>query len=292
MPGLGGTASSTASPTNTLKSFGGLLPAIPGQGALNIGAGILGIATAANPVGAIAFGIGTITGIFTKHHQEALAKEGSTLNAADPAVRDSFNAIVNALNAGQIDRQTAAGLVDQTVAQYDQTVAGITNNPGATADSNKCNAACFVRVHYILPWANALKQIIASNGTANFGPIPSHATQSGLAAFSLTVNSNAGTPGQAGQNTPPISTGLANNGQTPTALGPLGTNVGGGTIVPFSSQSGATPPAQGAPAPGAAPMQETSTILGLSTTNFVIIAAVLAVAVVTVAGIAGERRRG
>lgn len=249
MPGIGGTATTGAETTNTLKSFGGLLPALPKQGILNTASGILGIATSASPLGAVAFGIGTITNIFTRHHQQALKTEGDTLNAVDPAFRDALAGIVGALNAGQIDRQTASGLVDQAVQQYDSQVSAITNNPGASADSAKCNAACYIRVHYILPWASAAKQIIASGGTANFGPIPSHETQSGLAAFSLTVNANAGTPGQAGQAPPPISSGLPNQGQTPTAIGGVGTPVGGGTIVPYSSQSGATPGVGAVPAP-------------------------------------------
>lgn len=289
MPGLGGTATSTAAPTNTLKSFGGLLPALPGQGALNGVAGILGVATSATPLGAAAFAIGTITNIFGAHHQAALKKEGDTLNGTVPATAQSLQQIIAAVNSGQLDRGSALSYVDQVVSAYDSGVSGITNNPGATADSSKCNAACYIRVHWILPWAALAKGIIQNGGTANFPAIPSHATQAGYPGFSLSVNASAI---GAGQNTPPISQGLPGGGATPTALAPLGTPVGNGVVIPFSSQSGAVaPPALYTPASvNAAGVVMPATILGFSQNNFLLVAGILIAGVLTVWGIAHEAR--
>lgn len=290
MPGLGGTATSTAAPTNTLKSFGGLLPAFPGSGALNTASGILGVATSATPLGAASFAIGTIANIFGAHHQAALKKEGDTLNGAVPASAQAIQQIVAAVNAGQLDSASASGYLDQVVSAYDQAVTGITNNPGATADSSKCNAACFIRVHYLLPWIATAKQIVSQGGTGNFITIPSHATQAGYPGFSLTVNRQTGgpLPGNAGG---PISTGLPGGGQTPTALGPLGTAVGNGVVVPYSSQSGYTP-APGAPG---APVNQAgvatpSTLFGMPTGQVLLLGAVIIAGVLTAVTIAGHGR--
>ncbi len=287
MPGVGGTAAATPA-TNTLKSFGGLLPAIPGQGAINQVAGILGIATSATPLGAVSFGIGTIANIFGAHHQAALKKEGDTLNGAVPAYAQSLQAIIGAVNAGQLDRASASGYVDQAISAYDSAVSGITNSPGASADSAKCNAACYIRVHWVLPWAQLAKGIIQSGGTANFPAIPSHATQTGYPGFSLTVNLGAVNPGA---NTSPVSTGLAGGGTTPTALGPLGTSIGQGTVVPFSQQSGAAAAGGVAGAQQASVLGLPPTILGFSSVNFLIVAGIILAGVVTAYGIAQESRR-
>lgn len=283
MPGIGGTASANVQ-TNTLKSFGGLLPAIPGQGALNGIAGVLGVATSSTPLGAASFAIGTIANIFGAHHQAALKKEGDTLNGSVPATAQALQTIIAAVNSGQLDRNSASSYVDQTVSQYDSAVSGITNNPGASADSSKCNAACYIRVHWILPWAATAKQIIAQGGTGNFPAIPSHATQQGYPGFSLTVN---GSPMVPGANTPPISTGLPGGGMTPTALGPVGTAVGGGVVVPYSSQSGAT-----ALLPGQAPVNQAGVVapgamlFGMPATQVLLIGAIMIAGVLTAVGIA------
>lgn len=279
MPGVGGTATSTAAPVNTLKSFGGLAPAFPGSGALNTAAGILGVATSATPLGAASFAIGTIANIFGAHHQAALKKEGDTLNGAVPATAQSIQAVIAAVNAGQLDRTSASSYLDQVLSAYDQAVTGITNNPGATADSSKCNAACFIRVHYVLPWIATAKGIVANGGTANFIAIPSHATQQGFPGFSLTVNQTGGPfLGQAG----PISTGLPNGGQTPVALGPVGTSVGNGVVIPFSSQSGytAAPGAPRAPATQAAAVAG-STLFGMPTGQVLLLGALLVAGILT-----------
>jgi hypothetical protein len=287
MPGLGGTASSTAAPTNTLKSFGGLAPAFPGSGALNTASGILGVATSATPLGAASFAIGTIANIFGAHHQAALKKEGDTLNGAVPASAQAIQQIIAAVNSGQLDPASASSYLDQVVSAYDQAVTGITNNPGATADSAKCNAACFIRVHYLLPWIATAKQLVSQGGTANFITIPSHATQQGYPGFQLTVNRTGGPfLGTSG----PISTGLPGGGSTPTALAPLGTPVGNGVVVPFGSQSGYTP-APGAPgAPIQAAVAAPTLLFGMPVTQVLLLGGLIIAGVLTAVTIAGQAR--
>lgn len=280
MPGVGGTAAATPQ-TNTLKSFGGLLPAIPGQSIINPIAGILGVATSATPLGAISFGIGTIANIFGAHHKAALKKEGDALNGAIPAFAQSLQQIVGALNAGQLDRAGAAGYVDQAISAYDSAVSSITNSPGATSRGAQCNAACSVRVEFILPWAERAKSIIQSGGSASFPGVPSHETQQGFPGFSLTVNAGAGLPGS---NISPISTGLANSGMTSMALAPLGTSLRNGTVVPFSSQVGGVPRPPGTPSESGLG----GTIMGFSTPNFLLVVGIILAGVLTVAGIAHE----
>jgi hypothetical protein len=292
MPGIGGTSSATPA-TNTLKSFGGLLPAFPGSGILNNAAGILGIATSATPIGAVAFAAGTIANIFGKHHQEALKKEGDALNGAVPAYAQSLQAIIAAVNAGQLNRTNGGDYVDQAISAYDSAVSSITNAPGASADSARCNAACYIRVHWVLPWAQLAKGIIQNGGTANFPAIPSHATQQGYPGFSLTVNLGAVQPGA---NTPPVSTGLPGGGQTPTALGPVGTTLGNGTVIPYSSQTGGSlGGAAGAPA-GSPGVNQAGvlggSILGFSTPNFLLVAGIILAGIITVYGISQEHKRG
>jgi hypothetical protein len=289
MPGVGGTAAATPS-TNTLRSFGGLAPALPAQGAINTISGILGVATSATPLGAASFAIGTIANIFGAHHQASLKKEGDSLNGAVPAFAQSLQTIIAAVNNGQLDSSSAQSYVDQAVSAYDSAVSGITNNPGASADSAKCNAACYIRVHWILPWAQLAKGILQSGGTANFPAIPSHATQQGYPGFSLTVNGQALRPGQ---NTSPISTGLANNGQTSIGLGGVGTTVGNGVVVPYSSQSGASPNALVAPGAAGAYLganMAAGTLFGIPTGTLLIVGILIA-GVVVIAGIAKESRR-
>lgn len=289
MPGVGGTSAATPT-TNTLRSFGGLAPSFPGQGVINSVSGILGVASSATPLGAASFAIGTIANIFGAHHQAALKKEGDALNGAVPAFAESLQAIIGAVNNGQLDAGSAQSYIDQAVSAYDSAVSGITNSPGASADSAKCNAACYIRVHWILPWAQIAKGLLQTGGTANFPAIPSHATQQGYPAFQITLN---GRPVAGGQNTPPISNGLANNGQTSTALGPVGTSVGGGVVVPYSSQSGASPNSlipPGATAAYTGLNLAAGTLFGIPTGTVLLIGALIA-GVVVIAGIVKESRR-
>jgi hypothetical protein len=145
--------------------------------------------TAAIPI------VGQVTGVFSQiaglisaHHTQALKTEGDTLNYSDPLFWNRLQQIVAAFNAGQITQGNAVTLVDQALAEWDANVAHITSKPFAADGSGKCNAACFVRVNYILPAVSQVKGIIQSKGTATIKPIPAHATQSGTPGFYLTVN--------------------------------------------------------------------------------------------------------
>lgn len=165
-------------------SYTGLVSAGAATGILSKTSGLI---SSLPIVGAIA-GIGLgIFGAISAHHKQALATEGQTLNGADPLFASRLQQIVAAVNAGQISRPDGLTLVDQALAEYDSNVAKITNNPGATANSAQCNAACYIRVNYHLPAVAQVKQIISQGGTATIPPIPSHATQSGVSGYTLSV---------------------------------------------------------------------------------------------------------
>lgn len=179
---LGGPNSSAMIGLGAAGLTGGL------QAAAGVGMMSAKTASTAIPiVGTIAaVGLG-IYGIFAAHHQAALKAEGGTLNYADPLFAARLQAIVGAYNTGELDKATALSFVDQAVAEYDTNVAKITNNPGATSDSSNCNAACYVRIHYTLPAAQAAKAVINSGGQVDIQAIPAHATQSGLGGYRLAV---------------------------------------------------------------------------------------------------------
>lgn len=172
MVGLGATAYtgavSAAAASGSVSATSGLVKSLPIVGAIaGIGLGIFGAISA--------------------HHQQALRTEGQTLNGADPIFAMRMQQICTAVNTGQITRDQALKLIDDSLAEYDANVAKITNNPGATTNSSKCNAACYIRVNYHLPTIKKVKPIIVSGGTTQIDPIPAHATQSGLPGYTLTV---------------------------------------------------------------------------------------------------------
>lgn len=156
-----------------------------GLGAATAGATV-GAAAAA---GAVSFGVGAvvaiIAGIFA-HHAAAVRNEADALNAAVPGVTQSWQAIIDKLNAGSISQSDAIAGVDQTLSSYDQLVygqAGVKQKAG--------NGPDVVKKDWLQPWADKVKQLISTGGTFQSTQIPAHAGFAGLAPFTLTVAPNS-----------------------------------------------------------------------------------------------------
>lgn len=164
--------------------------------------------------------VGTILGMISAHHKMALAAEGKALNTADPRAIDRLALILLGVLKGEITSIPAAQTqVTQAITDYYKEVKTVQRGKwpytgqDLTADYQKvwikrfqppkgapgysdyhapdpCNAACMVG-HLFIERGGALvmaavKEIFAGNhGNVVFPEIPSHATQSGLAAVSV-----------------------------------------------------------------------------------------------------------
>lgn len=172
---------------------------------------------AAGPVGAIAAGglelIAGLTGMFTKHHKDAVVAEAGALNVAFPAYIEELQLIFQYVNAQRASVQTAKASIDSAVAAYYQAVkdaqgpqgsiyqasgpCGTKYDPatglrsGATILPAKCNGPCTVGCTWVEPWSHRAKYLLDHPGsTWTFDAIAPHAGFQGAPAWTLTSSRN------------------------------------------------------------------------------------------------------
>lgn len=112
-----------------------------------IGGTIVKFAPAAGPAAPFVFAAGIVVniagfvaGIFTHHHQQAVAKERGTLCVEVPAANNALQAIDQAVQQGYLSPQQAISGLSTLVAQFQSAVSGILK--GSDPTSGQCNAAC------------------------------------------------------------------------------------------------------------------------------------------------------
>ena len=91
--------------------------------------------------GAVMSVVGFISGIFTHHHQQAVAKERGTLCVAVPAAQNALLAVDQALQQRQMTAAQAADAMDEIVNDFKSYVSGIIHGSDPTS-RGECNAAC------------------------------------------------------------------------------------------------------------------------------------------------------
>lgn len=181
-----------------MSYFGNTQPNAP-QGPL----GIVGTAANAVPVagaivGAIR-GLVSIVSLFTGHGA-AVKNEADMLNAAVPTYSANLQAIMAALEHGDINEEQAKQAIDNAVADYYSGVTGngrgsirgkgtinaSTCSPGPKVDP--CNAACVIGYQWIEPWACNAKALIDRGGSYIGNPIPSNGAIMGQPGIQLQYN--------------------------------------------------------------------------------------------------------
>lgn len=185
--------------------------------------------------------LGSIGGGIFNHHAAAVKNEAAVLNAATPQFIKDVQSIFTALNARQIDANSAKSYVDSAVSSYYANVSSIIKKGGACNPSSKfgapdpCNGPCNVGCSSIEIWAAKAKALIdQGSGTLQI-PASAGAVENGqprsipgfsAPAWSVTLNPLPGSS-QATTANPSLSTGS------------VGVPIGAtGNTVPFSSQSG------------------------------------------------------
>lgn len=173
-----GVASETATDSGITQGFGIAASAaskIPVVGA--IAGPILGVFT-------------SIAGVFTQHHAQAVAVEGSTINSALPAFLQSVEQTMYNLNEGFISPATAVAQLKSAQVAYYASVASIikkggpcrpptistaskfsttncwiyTENWADCATAGDCNASCAIGCGLVEPTVQYLTQIINAGG--------------------------------------------------------------------------------------------------------------------------------
>ena len=154
--------------------------------------------------------VGTIVGMITAHHQQALAREGQALNGADQAAYKAFALVLQAVLNGEIsDAGTAQQHVNQIVSDWANEVAPVqrgkwifdgsdmsadyqkvwikrTQQPGSQYHApDPCNGACVVQHFFIqrgsfLVMAAVNDCLRGNHGVLDLPAIPAHETQSGV----------------------------------------------------------------------------------------------------------------
>lgn len=153
--------------------------------------------------------VGLFTGLFGKHHQEAVIKEGQTLNVNSPNFLVAVQDAINALNAGQISESAAISALNQAQDSYYSSVSGIIKKggpctypcgPGDYHDkygccnkSGKCNAACCIGCNIIEPAVKEITKIIQAGGGSYTVPAtPDHGAIAGTPSFTVSYTRGAG----------------------------------------------------------------------------------------------------
>lgn len=94
------------------------------------------MAAAAGALGTLAKLFG---GIFGQHHAKAVKNEADALNYAVPAIEQSWNAIIDAVNSGQLDINSAIQYLNDSLTEYENQVY---NQFGVKRKD--CNGPCVV----------------------------------------------------------------------------------------------------------------------------------------------------
>jgi hypothetical protein len=140
-----------------------------------IGTTALKIAPMTGPAAPFVFAAGLVTdvvgfigGIFTHHHQQAVAKERGTLCVEVPAANNALQAIDAAVQAGQLTPAQAQQGLDAVVQQFKSNVAAIMKGTDP-ASSGACNAAC-VMLAELRAAVSYKKSVYADMASASAAP--------------------------------------------------------------------------------------------------------------------------
>ena len=161
--------------------------------------------------------VGLIGGLFTKHHAEAVAKEGQTLNLNTPNFLNAVVDTMNALNGGQISESDAMSRLDAAQSTYYSSVSGIIKKSGQckpdaadhgdrlhTDGMSTCNAACSIGCRIIEPAIYNIKKLIQAGGGSYTVPeTPNNGAIAGTPSFTVSY-SRGSTGGVGGALTSPV----------------------------------------------------------------------------------------
>jgi hypothetical protein len=127
--------------------------------------------------------VGFIGGIFTHHHQQAVAKERGTLCVEVPAANNALQAIDAAVQQGQMTPQQAQQGLDALVTNFRAGVGGIIHGSDPMS-SGECNAACVMlsQLRAIVACRKSVYQDLAAQQATAAAASPGGSSTSPVAA--------------------------------------------------------------------------------------------------------------
>jgi hypothetical protein len=139
---------------------------------------------ASNPVTIIA-GAGLavfqlVKGIFSAHHQKAVATEAAALNEAVPAVEKSWVGILDYVNSGSVGPDQAKQALDSTLPEYESLV-----YDQYKVKRKSGNGPDYIEGVLRADLAKVEAQLSSGPGTVHIESIPSHAGFQGASALDL-----------------------------------------------------------------------------------------------------------
>lgn len=145
-----------------------------------------------------------ISSFFTQHHQDAMKREGITLNNATPSFLQGVQYVFDGLNQGAISQSQAVEYLKQLQADYESTTSSVRRDngqciPGCSYDGHsygsthccnsgsQCNAACCIRCGLVVPAVKNLTALIAAGGGRyTVAPFPTNGYIKGTPAVTFT----------------------------------------------------------------------------------------------------------
>lgn len=147
--------------------------------------------------------IAPIAGLFTQAHQQAIAKEGQTLNTNNPNFLVSCQQTMAALQAGSISESQAIGALQQALSDYYLSVASIIKHSGPctpncsylpNSNCNKlgtCNAACIIGCINANTVAALTRLINSGSGSYTIPETPNNGAIAGTPSFAVSYDRSA-----------------------------------------------------------------------------------------------------
>lgn len=147
--------------------------------------------------------IGPIAGMFTKHHAQAVAVEGQTLNANNPNFLVTAQQTMAALQAGSISESQAIAALQQALSDYYASVASIIKHngpctpncsylPGSNCNKlSSCNAACVIGCINANSVAALTQMINSGGGSYTIPATPNNGAIQGTPSFTVTYSRGA-----------------------------------------------------------------------------------------------------